>query len=237
MFDLSRFAALTFDCYGTIIDWETGIREALDRHATRREFAAPEIESFLAAFGRLETSVQQANPGWLYPRVLEECFTQLATAFAFPATADDARAFGESVGEWPPFPDSSEALRRLQSRSALIVASNVDRESFRRSESRLGVKFDGIVTAQDVSAYKPDPRMFDAAVRKAAELGVPRERVLHVAQSIFHDISPANRLGIACVWVDRRAGRPGGATPEASARPDLRVESLRELADLVERGA
>lgn len=237
MLDLSRFAALTFDCYGTIIDWETGIRDALERHAALREFAAPEIESFLAAFGRLETTVQAEFPTWLYPRVLAECFTRLANAFAFPATADDARAFGDSVGAWPPFPDSSDALRRLQSRYALIVASNVDRASFRRSESRLGVKFNGIVTAQDVGAYKPDPRLFEAAARKAAELGVPRERVLHVAQSIFHDIAPANRLGIACVWVDRRAGRPGGATPEASARPDLRVESLRELADLAERNA
>lgn len=233
MLDLSRFAALTFDCYGTIIDWETGIREALTRHAARRAFAAPEIESFLAAFGRLETTVQAEFPSWLYPRVLAECFARLATAFAFPATAEDARAFGDSVGDWPPFPDSSEALRRLQGRYRLIVVSNVDRESFRRSEASLGVEFDGVVTAQDVGAYKPDPRMFEAAATKAAELGVPRERVLHVAQSIFHDIAPANRLGIASVWVDRRAGRPGGATPDANARPDLRVESLRELADLV----
>lgn len=237
MIDFAPVRALTFDCYGTLIDWETGIGVALERHAKLRGFAAPPLEGFLAAFGRLETTVQQANPGWLYPRVLAECFTHLANSFAFPASSEDARAFGESVGEWPPFSDSGAALRRLQSRFKLVVVSNVDRASFSRSATALGVEFDAIVTAQDVGAYKPDARMFTAAIAACGALGATRDSIVHVAQSLYHDVATARSLGMKTVWVDRRAGREGGATPPSDALPDLRVETLAELAEITSRAS
>ncbi len=236
MFAFDPFHALTFDCYGTLIDWEAGIETALRSHCRRHAVAKPDLEAFLAAFGRLETAIQQTNPTWPYPRVLAALFRRLALDFALPCDESDAERFGASIGDWPPFADTHDALVRLQRRFKLIVVSNVDRESFSRSESAMGVKFDGIVTAQDVGAYKPDVRMFEAAQKEAARLGIVPGALLHVAQSLFHDIAPANRLSIPSVWVDRRR-RPGGATPDCDARPDLTVSSLAELAALVESSA
>jgi 2-haloacid dehalogenase len=231
MIELRDATTLTFDCYGTLIDWEAGIERALARHAAKHRVPPPDLDAFLTAFGRLETTIQAAHPEWRYPKVLAELFQRLAADFAFPAALEDCVAFGESIGDWPPFPDSSAALKRLQRGRRLIVVSNVDRDSFAKSERALGVKFDAIVTAQDVGAYKPDPKMFAAARAAIERLGEDPARAVHVAQSLFHDIAPANAFGIPSVWVDRRAGRPGGATPDRAARPDLRVTSLAELAD------
>lgn len=232
MLDPRRYRALTFDCYGTLIDWERGIGNELSRHCERAGIAPPPLDDFLVEFGRQETRIQQANPDWPYPRVLAQLFEHLCERFALPRSAPDTLSFGNSIGRWPPFPDSAAALARLQKHAKLIVVSNVDRASFARSAHALGIRFDGVVTAQDVGAYKPDHRMLRAGLAKAQELGVEPSGVLHVAQSLFHDIVPAHALGIANVWVDRRSGRTGGATPDAGdIEPDLRVESLAELAD------
>ncbi len=139
-------------------------------------------------------------------------------------------AFGGSVGAWPAFADSVEALARLHARFRLAVITNCDDDLFAASNVRLGVTFDHVVTAQQVGAYKPSPRNFEVAFER---IGVPRERILHVAQSLFHDHVPAKRLGMTTAWIDRRHGKPGsGATPPADARPDIAVPSMSAFADL-----
>jgi 2-haloalkanoic acid dehalogenase type II len=142
-----------------------------------------------------------------------------------------------SVGDWPAFPDTPDALRRLQQRFNLVIVSNVDRESFAKSNERLGVTFDAIITAEEVCAYKPDHRMFHRAWEVLMGMGIDRLECIHVAQSLYHDHVPIKALGGVSVWIDRRRGRSGGATapPEMEVHPDLRVESLAELADFVER--
>ncbi len=149
--------------------------------------------------------------------------------------ADERQAFGESVRDWPAFPDSPGALRYLKQHYKLAIISNVDRASFAHSQAKLGVEFDVVVTAEDVGSYKPDPRNFEYAFERLNEIGVARSAILHVAQSLFHDHEPAKQLGTRTVWVDRRSGKPaGGATPTplASVRPDLVVNDLAQLAEI-----
>jgi 2-haloacid dehalogenase len=146
----------------------------------------------------------------------------------FVPSADERAALAASVGDWPPFPDTVEALQALADRFQLVILSNIDDDLFALSARHLGVAFAAIVTAQQVGSYKPDPRNFRALL---ARLDTAPDRVLHVAQSLFHDIAPANALGLTTVWVNRRHDRPGsGATPPATARPDLEVPDLRTLA-------
>jgi 2-haloacid dehalogenase len=134
------------------------------------------------------------------------------------------------VPEWPAFADSAEALRRLQTRFRLGVLTNCDDDLFAGSNRRLGVTFDWIVTAQQARGYKPRTANFDLLFQR---VDVPRERILHVAQSLFHDHVPAKALGMTTVWINRREGKPGsGATPDATAQPDLIVPDMRRFADL-----
>lgn len=228
--DLSRFAALTFDCYGTLVDWERGILDALLPLFAAYGVASPGDEALLERFGRAEAAVQ-AGAFLSYRDVLREVARRLGEESGFAPSEAEASAFAASVGGWPPFPDTVPALRALARRYRLAVVSNVDDDLFAGTAARLGVTFDAVVTAQQVRSYKPAPAHFHEALRR---LGLPRERVLHVAQSLFHDIAPAKALGFACVWVNRRAGRPGtGATAPAHATPDLEVRDLATLARLV----
>lgn len=233
MLDFSRFDALSFDCYGTLIDWEAGITAAL-RPWWERAGAALNDDDLLAAFSEIESVEQQAHPA-PYPEVLARVMRRLGERFGIPVSDDEAAAFGASVGSWPAFPDSPEALARLARRYRLIILSNVDRASFARSNERLGVTFDSIVTAEDVGSYKPDRRNFEALLRAAAGLGVPQERLLHVAQSLFHDHVPAKAIGLSTVWIDRRSGE-GGATPrpDGPVAYDARFPTLAAFADAVE---
>jgi len=147
------------------------------------------------------------------------------------AIATSAAAFGGSVADWPAFPDSHDALVRLRTRFRLGVLTNCDDDLFAASNRRLGVDFDWIVTAQQVGSYKPDERNFGALLKRLAVDGVGPERVLHVAQSLYHDHVPAQRLGLRSVWIDRRHGRAGaGATPPADARPDATFPSMADFA-------
>lgn len=232
---LSEFDALTFDCYGTLVDWERGILDAL---APWRESAHLDAddEDILRAFGEIEPQAQQDHPNALYPDVLRVVCERMAERFGAPATDDAADRLAGSVGRWPVFADTTEALQRLKRRCRLIIVSNVDHASFSRTKNRIGVEFDAIVTAQDVGAYKPDERMFEAAAQAAQRLGAPKERVLHVAQSLYHDHEPAKRFGLTTCFIDRRAGRGGGATPTPTGevQPDFTFTSLKELADAME---
>lgn len=232
-FDPSRFEALTFDCYGTIIDWERGIRDALGE-LLGRPADGEEGERLLEAFGRLESEAE-AGPFRPYRAVLTDVGARLAAEEGVDPTADTLGRFAGSVGRWPPFPDSTAALTALGGRFRLAIVSNVDDDLFAGSAERLGISFDEVVTAEQVESYKPARAHFDEVLRR---LDLPRERVLHCAQSLYHDVSPARALGFTTVWVNRRAGRVGGgATPRGSAEPHLEVPDLETLAGiLVHRG-
>jgi 2-haloacid dehalogenase len=235
---LGDFSALTFDCYGTLIDWETGILAALRpwKDAHRVEIGDEEL---LAAFGRAEARREAADPAAPYPRILAGVLEDLAEEVGAVATPEEAAAFGSSVKDWPAFPDSPEALASLQRDYKLVIVSNVDRSSFRHSNAKLGVTFDAIITAEDAGAYKPAPNHFRLALDRLAEMGIPQHRVLHVAQSLYHDHVPAKQLGLQTMWINRRAARASGSgatpTPPAPVTPDGEVPSLAALADLHRR--
>jgi len=226
--DFSRFEVLTFDCYGTLIDWEAGILAGLRRVLGPRGVATV-ADDLLERYARHEAAIE-AGPYLRYREVLARSLRGVCAEMGVEATDAEAAAFGGSVGAWPAFPDSAAALAALGRRFRLAVITNCDDDLFAASNRRLGVTFDWVVTAQQVGSYKPSERSFEVAFER---IGRPRERILHVAQSLFHDHVPAKRLGLATVWVDRRHDRPGGgATPPASAVPDLAVPDMAALADL-----
>ncbi len=230
--DWRRFRALTFDCYGTLIDWESGILSVLRPWAAKQGIRSDD-EALLADFAAAESRIQTATPALLYPRVLAETLKALGVKHGVAVGEEEARGAGASVPDWPAFPDSPGALAYLKYHYKLVFVSNVDRASFAYSNKRLGVVFDAIVTAQDVGSYKPNPNHFHAAFRRLAEMGIAQGEILHVAQSLFHDHVPAKALGMTTVWINRRAGRPGwGATrpPEMPVQPDAEFPSLEAFA-------
>ena len=232
---LADFTTLSFDCYGTLIDWEQGLTQAL-RPLAARATPAPGEEGMLAAFAQVESEAQQRAPGKLYPDILRDALRMLASRWQLELHAAELTRFAASVGDWPAFGDSAPALAYLKAHYRLVVLSNVDRASFARSQARLGVAFDDVFTAEEIGSYKPDLRNFRFMLDRLAGEGVTAAKVLHVAQSLYHDHVPAKQLGLATVWVNRRAGKPvGGATPPAQATPDLEVASLAELAALHRR--
>ncbi|CAD7699755.1 unnamed protein product [Ostreobium quekettii] len=231
---LTDFSALTFDCYGTLIDWETGILQSLRPWADSQS-PAPTDGDLLAAFAANESKVQAASPSMPYPQILANAFRGIASDLGIEASDQDADAFGASVGSWPAFPDSPDALAYLKQRYKLVIVSNVDAGSIRSSIAKLGVEFDMVVTAEDAGSYKPAPGHFDAAFKGLGEMGVPRERVLHVAQSLFHDHVPAKALGMTTVFVNRQSGRGGGGAtpaPEVPVTPDWEVPTMAAMAEL-----
>jgi 2-haloacid dehalogenase len=232
-----RFTALSFDCYGTLIDWEAGLVAELRPFADHHGLALADDE-LLTVFGGLETVVQDEQPRARYPEVLAEALRRIGARYGVAVQEAEAEAFGGSVGRWPAFPDSAEALARLKTRFRLIILSNIDHASFAKSNEHLGVTFDLVITAQDVGAYKPSPRNFRVLLERAGDLGVQPGQLLHVAQSLFHDHEPAKQAGMATVWIDRRHDKPGfGATPAPATDvvPDWRFESLAAFADAVDR--
>jgi len=229
---LADFDVLTFDCYGTLIDWETGIVEALGRWLARHG-GERDADTLLDLFARHEPAQQSETPAMRYSELLGRVLARIGGDLGVPVDEEDMRAFGASVGDWPAFPDSAAALARLKRHYRLFVLSNVDRKSFAGSARRLGVAFDGVFTAEDIGSYKPDPRNFVYMLERLAGLGIAKERVLHTAQSLFHDHVPAKAAGLATCWIDRRRGRPGGATPPppAAVEPDFRFPTLAAMAD------
>jgi 2-haloacid dehalogenase len=212
--DFADFDALTFDCYGTLIDWERGILDALGK-------VDADPEDILADYATLEAELE-AGEYLPYREIVALCFDGLTGNF--PIEPERREAFADAVGDWPAFADSAAALERLKERYRLGVITNCDDDLFARSKAKLGVAFDWVITAQQVGSYKPDPRNFEYAFE---HIDVPRARILHVAQSRFHDHVPAKALGMTTVWIDRRGERPGsGATPPADAQPDARFSDM-----------
>lgn len=229
---LAAFDALSFDCYGTLIDWEAGILGVLRPWAAREGVVASD-EELLGAFGRHESAEEAAGPATRYPEILRRTMRGVGLDLGGDVTDEDAARLGESVPDWPAFGDSSAALADLARRYRLIILSNVDRASFRASNDRLGVTFDAIVTAEDVGSYKPDPRNFAALLETVGRMGIAPGRLLHVAQSLYHDHVPARAAGLPTVWIDRRRGTGGwGATPAPTpgVEPDWVFGSMAEFA-------
>ena len=226
MIQFDRFEVLTFDCYGTLIDWEAGIlpvlRRVLSAHGKNVDDA-----TLLELYGDFELLSEQ-GPYMPYREVLASVVCQLGGRFGFDPTAEEARSLPESLPNWKPWADTVVALRQLKSRFRLGILSNIDDDLFEATRPQLGVVFDEIVTAQHAQAYKPSRKVFDLM---SSRLHLPPDRILHVGQSIYHDVIPAQSLGITAVWVNRPSHRPGiGAVKSAKATPDLTVSSLEELA-------
>ena len=237
--DLADFDALSFDCYGTLIDWETGIAAVLGPWARSRGLDVGD-EALLTAYSGHEARAEAEHPADPYPLILARSLRDLGRELGARVTDQDAQRLAGSVPDWPPFPDSRAALAALAERYRLIILSNVDNESFAASNRRLGVRFTSVLTAQDIGSYKPSPRNFAALLAEAGRLGIPPARLLHVAQSLFHDHVPARQAGLATVWINRRHDRPGwGATPAPGAGviPDAEFPSLRAFADAVDVAA
>ena len=226
--DFERFDALTFDCYGTLIDWEAGIGAALRAVLDPRGVAIDD-DVLLETYARHEAPLE-AGPYLAYREILGRSLRGVCADLGVEPTDGEVETFGGSVADWPAFPDSPAALAGLATRFGLGIITNCDDDLFAASNARLGVTFDWIVTAQQARRYKPNPRGFELAFER---IGLPPSRILHVAQSLFHDHATAKRLGMTTVWIDRRRGRAGfGATPRASASPDLTLPDLASLAAL-----
>ena len=229
MFDFSRFEVLTFDCYGTLINWEGGLlpalRQVLSSHSTNIDDA-----KILELYGEFEPRAE-LPPYRTYRDVLGSVVRDFGSKFGFSPTADEVRSLADSLPSWKPWPDTVAALCQLKTRFRLAILSNIDDELFEATRPQLGVAFDEVVTAQQAQAYKPSLKLFELALSR---INAPSHRVLHVGQSIYHDVVPAQSLGLATVWVNRPSARPGiGAVRFAEAIPDITVTSLQELNTLV----
>ncbi len=228
MLDFTRFEIFTFDCYGTLINWEAGILPALRRLLAAHGKSADDSTLF-KLYGDLEERSEQP-PYRSYRNVLASVVRQFGAELGFTPTREEELSLPDSLKAWEPWPDTVSALRELKKRFRLAILSNVDDDLFAATLPKLGVDFDEVVTAQQAQAYKPSRKIFELALER---IRVPAHRVLHVGQSIYHDVIPAQDLGLATVWVNRPSARPGvGAVKAASAKPDLTVTSLAELAKL-----
>ena len=230
MLNFDDFEVLTFDCYGTLIDWETGLWNALQPVLAAHDVDLP-MDSALELYGELESKAESGEYR-NYKTVLRSVLVGFGAKFGFSPTPEELQHFSVSVQDWPAFPDSARALQALKTKYKLAVVSNVDDDLFTLSNRRLQVQFDWIITAQQAHSYKPSLNNFRLAFER---IGLPQSKILHVAQSLFHDIAPAKALGLSTVWVNRRHGKPGaGATPPAQAAPDLEAPDLRSLAQMME---
>jgi 2-haloacid dehalogenase len=226
--DFSRFSTISFDCYGTLIEWEAGIlpalRGVLGRHGQTLTDAA-----ILEVYGEFEAEAE-SGAYRMYRDVLQSVVQAFAERLGFTPGPADISSLSESVPSWPPFPDTVAALRQLGKRYRLAVISNIDDDLFAETRKHLGVEFDAVITAEQARSYKPSLRNFELALNA---LAIRPENLLHVGQSIYHDVLPAQSMGISTVWVNRKSARPGvGAVRAAEGRPDLEVPDLITLATI-----
>ena len=223
----SRIKVLTFDCYGTLIDWEAGILASLHEVLGWAAIPGADDDALLEEYGAIESELE--GGAWMpYGSVLAEALGAVCRNHGRAPTEDQARRFARSVADWPAFPDSAAALATLAERFELGVVTNCDDDLFAASNERLGRPFSWVVTAEQVRSYKPAPKHFERVLELA---GRPVDAVLHVAQSLYHDHVPAQRLGLRTAWIDRRNGRKGsGATPAAQARPTLVTADMATFA-------
>ena len=232
MLDFSRFEILTFDCYGTLINWEAGLLPAVHRvlsaHGKKMDDA-----TLLKLYGDFEQR-SEAGPFMPYRDVLASVVDQFGKELGFTASSEELSSLAHSLSAWDPWPDTVSALHQLKTKYRLAILSNIDDDLFASTRPKLEVEFDEVVTAQQAKAYKPSLKLFELALSRVK---APAHRVLHVGQSLYHDVVPAQALGLATVWVNRPSARPGiGAVKQVQATPDVTVSSLAELADLALKG-
>jgi len=232
--DLSRYSFFSFDCYGTLIDWESGLLAALRPIFAAHNVAASDAR-ILAAYAELERDAE-AGPYQRYRRILEGIVRDLGARFGFTPTQSQCESLPASIVNWPAFPDTAESLRRLKRHMRVGILSNIDDDLFAGSAPRLGIDFDLVVTAQQAGAYKPSLRNFDLMRRRLIAAGIAPEQWIHAGQSRAHDIVPALALALANILVDRPMAYGASAVTTAEAQPDCTVLSLAALADLFERG-
>lgn len=229
---LTDYKVLTFDTYGTLIDWESGIYNALAPLLAKLQMA-PERDSVLERFAQMESDQQSATPAMVYSDLLQVVYRRLSEDWDVVVDDDEVSRFGRSVKDWPAFEDSADALRYLKGRYKLVTLTNCDRESYRGSNARFEIEWDAIYTAQDVGSYKPDHRNFEYMLQHLQkDFGLGKADILHTAQSLFHDHVPATHFGLATNWIDRRHSQSGyGATmpPPAEARIDFRFDSMADF--------
>jgi 2-haloacid dehalogenase len=229
--DFSRFTTISFDCYGTLIDWGAGILPTLRRVLARHGQSLPDAE-ILELYGEFEAWAE-SGPYQSYKDVLESVVHAFAERFQFTATSAETRSLHESVPAWPPFSDTVAALRQLQQRYKLVVISNIDDGLFAQTQKHLGVEFDEVITAQRARSYKPFLNNFQIALRT---LAISPAQLLHAGQSVYHDVLPAQSLGISTVWVNRKSARPGiGAVRASTGQPDFEVPDLASLVAVMTR--
>lgn len=229
---ISQFSTLTFDCYGTLIDWETGIHQALQPllQMAGKKF---DKEDALAAFHNAEGPAQEKNPNMLYRDLLVAAHREIAAQHGISAPEAMHCKFAQSISNWPPFADSVESLHYLKQHYRLVILSNVDNAGFAHSNRHLEVEFDEVYTAEDIGSYKPSLENFTYMLEKLSSQGIARSEILHTAQSLYHDMVPATEMGLARCWINRRAGQKGsGATPPVSRKVevDWQFDSLAEMA-------
>jgi len=236
--DFSRFTTISFDCYGTLIDWESGILPTL-RTVLANHGQSLHDTDILELYGEFEAQAE-SGPYQSYRDVLQSVVQGFADRFHFEASSAEIRSLHESVRAWPPFSDTVPALRELQKCYRLVVISNIDDDLFAETRKHLEVEFDGVVTAEQARSYKPSVNNFQIALRRFA---ISPDRLLHAAQSVYHDVAPARSLGISTAWVNRKSARPGvgavraSALPDSQKRADLEVPDLAGLAAAVLKGA
>jgi len=227
---MTDFRVLTFDCYGTLIDWESGIYTAL-QPLLQQAGCTLSRDAVLEIYATHESDQQKQTPDLIYSELLTKVHRRLADAFGVAMTEAEHLRFGASVPDWPAFADSASSLQYLKKYYQLVILSNVDRESFKGSNKRLGVEFDAIYTAQDVGSYKPDLANFRYMLKHLDESGVRQQDILHTAQSLFHDHGPAKQMGLNSAWIDRRHDQGGwGATmPAPDSSYDFRFTSMAQM--------
>ncbi|MDQ1739390.1 MAG: 2-haloacid dehalogenase, partial [Pseudonocardiales bacterium] len=235
-FDLMKYKALSFDCYGTLIDWEAGIAAVLGPWA-REQGLQVSVEELLLSYADHEAAIEQEAPTTRYPDVLAGAFGRVGDSFGRRVSEEWARRLADSVPDWPAFPDSADALARLGRHYRLIIVSNVHRDGFAGSNQQLRGDFAAVITAEDVGGYKPADNHFRALYATLTDLGIDRSQLLHVAQSLFHDHVLAKREGLPSVWINRRHDRPGwGATKQPTDEWSYNLEfpSMADFADAVD---
>ncbi len=239
MSQLTDYRVLTFDCYGTLIDWETGIWDALQPLVMRNPDAQVSRDAALVAFGQCENLQERETPDLLYPALLNRVHQRIADCLGMRTNPDLDEAFGASVPDWPAFADTADALRILKRHFRLVILSNVHKDGIAGSNRKLGVEFDAIYTAEDIGSYKPADANFEYLLAHLkSDFGLERSDVLHTAQSLHHDHVPANRFGLANAWIDRQRlskGGSWGATDRVATMPttDFVFFSMGEMAAAV----
>ncbi|MEE8296159.1 MAG: haloacid dehalogenase type II [Sphingomonadales bacterium] len=237
--DLDGITTLSFDCYGTLIDWETGIMAALRPWLDKNGIQAPN-DQVLEIYGELEFEVEEANPGALYPKILGQVHKGFGEHFNIPSSTKEQKTFGASIKDWPAFPDSAKALKYLKKHFKLIILSNIDKASFADSEKKLGIKFDAIYTAEAIGSYKPDHKNFEYLLKHLRDdFDTRPDQLLHVAQSLFHDHEPAKKMNLHTCWIDRRAHKKGVGATVALYGPvdfDFRFETMADFSGAHKKG-